>query len=256
MAKLLDAEKRETHIRLQKAIREIYLAPSAEALARQITGRLAADCGVSRITLDIGKAALKPIKTPGHYLYPCVLCETPYILRFYPKNPRAKMNIRFLKQIGKALETRLHRMEQHTTLQNKKEQWELAFDTITAAICLTDRRHRILRTNKAFRQKTGRSKQSLLQKNYFQVFFGLSAKSPPPLAGKGKKRFQRTFTTPKGRKKQEYFEVSAQTITLTGEYEAELVILRDITEQTKIEKKNCRVGQSSRAGDYFQQYCP
>ena len=151
---------------------DIYLAHSERALAHLIETELPQQCGVDDIKLTLTDTTpIKLIKkTSKTYLYPCRCNDNNYLIRFYKRNGLAQVKKSFLQQIGKSLETRLNQMEQYNSLKNKKEQWELAFDTITAAICLTDLQNRILRTNKTFRYKTKLSKRNLLQKNYFSIF--------------------------------------------------------------------------------------
>ncbi len=137
----------------------------------------------------------------------------------------------------------LNRLEQYNQLKNKKEQWELAFDTISTPLCLTDMNNYILRTNKTFRDKTHLSKDKLLQKNYFQVFFRSPAKHSIVSTNENKKRIKRILNN-----KEECFEISVQKISLSNEPPIQLVIFRDITEQIKIEKKIAKSAQAMELG--------
>lgn len=244
------AEKKENLAKLEKAITDIYLAHSERTLACLIEEDLPQQCGVDRITLTLTSTTpIKLIKkTTKTYIYPCCCNDNNYLISFYKRTGLAKVKKSFLRQVGKALEVRLNQMEQYNSIKNKKEQWELAFDTITAAICLTDLQNRILRTNKTFRHKTQLSKKELLQKNYFSIFFGTDTNEQPPKPGSGKKRFQRTVQLANGNPQQEFFEVLAQKISPAGEYEVQLVILREITEQIQIEKKIAQSAQSAELG--------
>ena len=242
------AEKKENLTKLEKTITDIYLANSERALACLIEEDLPEQCGVDRITLNLTSTVpIKLIKkTTKAYIYTCRCNDNNYLIRFYKRTGLATVKKSFLKQVGKALEVRLNQMEQYNSIKNKKEQWELAFDTITAAICLTDLQNRILRTNKTFRHKTQLSKKELLQKNYFSIFFGTDTKDQPPKPSSGKKRFQRTVQLTNGTQQQEFFEVLAQKISPAEEYEVQLVILREITDQIQIEKK---ITQSAKAAE-------
>ena len=236
-------QKKEKLSQLEKAIQKIYLASSAKALAVLIEQDLPKQCEVDRITLDFAPLSA-PQKTSKAYHYTVHYNENSYLIRFHKHRGLYKVNKSFLKQIGRALEIRLNQMEQYYSAQNQKEQWELAFDTIDAAICLTNMQNQILRTNKTFRYKTKLSKKELLQKNYFTVFFGSSMSLSPPKPDGNKKRFYRTIK--KDPSKQECFEVLVQTI---GEsYPVQLVILRDITEQMQIEKKIAQLAKLRELG--------
>ncbi len=233
---------------LEKVIMSIYLQSTHYDLAHILKTTLPKLCQIDSIDLNWNTntpaTKKRPYTLATYFHYLATRFTNPYCIRFYKKTGILKEQKSFLKQVGGALEIHLHRLEQQNNLKNKKEQWELAFDTITVPICLTDNTNRILRTNKTFRHKTKLSKKQLLHKNYFQAFFGDNVKSPPPLPGEHKKRF--TKQTPNNKK--EIFELSVQIIAKTKVKNLQLVILTDVTKQTQIEKKIAESAQSAELG--------
>lgn len=138
---------------------------------------------------------------------------------------------KFLRQVGSVVEKVFCRIQKTLQLQHGKAQWELAFDTITYPLGLTDLKGNILRSNKTFRQKTGRNKEDVLQKNIFSLFFGKTqGGGPAHLAGQRIRR-----KTLQGG--EEFFEVSVQKIPLQGREDIYFIRFRDVTEQMKRERQ-------------------
>ena len=224
---------------LKKNLLTIYMARSDEELQQAISKKLPEPCQVDFITLSSRmQKKLKHIFT-----YSFTYKEENYFIHFHKSQGIKKTEKRSLKKIGQAIETSIIRIEQQKQLQVNKEQWELAFDTIATPICLTDLQGKILRTNKTFREKTQMSKADLLQKNYFTVFF----KKP-------KQESALQSCTEKVREKclvdgqEKIFEISLQKVLQNPENEIQLVILRDITEQIKIEHKIAQSAKSAELG--------
>ena len=152
-------------------------------------------------------------------------------IHFYKSSGFLQGQKLLLKKTGDTLEKAFYHLKDHHKLKTQKEQWELAFDTITTPITLTDLKGSILRTNKTFRHKTGLSKSELLQKNCFQVFFG------KPLTEN--KREIRMIDG-----KEECYEIFLQQIPQKNAQTIQLVVLRDITKQINMEKQLAHNAQS------------
>ncbi len=219
---------------LQKILPLIY--QSQENLKFLIEKKLPALCGVDSIIP--GSEEPKPKNSKYLYTHTFTYKQNDYFICFNKK--KGITDKTFLKKVGKALSSALIQTEQDKQLKTDKEQWELAFDTIATAICLTDAKGNILRTNKTFRETTNKSKEDLLQKNYFTVFFG----GPPPLTVKNKRREKRV--TKNGQ--EQIFEISLQKVSQEMEREIQLVILRDITKQTEMENKIAKSAKSAEVG--------
>ena len=230
---------------LEQALICIYLSGNETALARLIQTRLPPLCHVENITLELNAPKPRRRKKSYSYVHFCSQNTRSYFIKFYNSDGIKSEQKIFLKKIALALESQMNRLERQNRLKNKKEQWELAFDTIAVPICLIDQHKRILRTNKTFRAQTKQSKTSLLQKNCFQSFFGSQEESillADDLSRTGgKKRIKRTTHN-----KEEVFEVSVHSISKLKDMQ--IVIFRDMTEQIKLEKKLARMAQDAELG--------
>ncbi len=232
-------EKRDQLESLKKILVTIYASPSIEDLNIVIRKKLPSLCQVDSIELSSQEQNYK--KSKYTYSYAFKYKEENHFIFFYKTTGIKSTEKWLLKKVGQALEFYIIRMVKQEELKIDKEQWELAFDTIATPICLTDLKGNILRTNKTFREKTKMSKADLLQKNYFYIFFGRKDNTNHSQSGKGKRR-----ETLSDEGKEYIFEISCQKILQNTENEIQLVILRDITEQTEIENK---IAQSAKAAE-------
>ena len=294
-------EKKDQVESLKNAILSIYMSQSEKDLQALVGKELPHLCQVDSIELSSQKSNIK--KTKYMYSYPFTYIDKNYSIHFYKADGLTKKEKWFLQKIGQALESTLVRIEQHKQLNMDKGQWELAFDTIATPICLTDLQGNILRTNKMFREKTKVSKKDLLQKNYFNVFFGrvdntnnlnpedfvcspseealasesnipirvenlgvkdLATKKRPGSPGKiipaGYKKLpqnsnQNSINHKNKRRekhivngKEKIMEITIQKVPQNTETEIQLVILRDITEEIKMENKIAQSAQSAELG--------
>ncbi|MDE0119319.1 MAG: PAS domain S-box protein [Bdellovibrionales bacterium] len=225
---------------LKKTLSSIYMSCSEEHLPLLISKELPHLCQVDEIELSTRKPITK--RTNHIYSHSFTYLNKNYFIHFYKAAGVTKKDKWLLKKVGQTLEATLIRIEEDKQLNIDKEQWELAFDTIAIPICLTDLKGNILRTNKTFREKTRMSKIELLQKNYFTVFF----KRPNNI---NKLKFQQ-----KNKRREKYIvngqekivEISLQKVPQNTRNEIQLVILRDITEQIKMEHK---IAQSAKAAE-------
>ena len=232
-------EKRDQLESLKKAITTIYMSSSEEELSLIIKEKLPKLCQVDSIELSPQPQDYKNSKHT--YSYAFKYKEKNHFIFFYKTAGMKSAEKQFLKKVGQALESYIIRMVKQEDLKIDKEQWELAFDTISTPICLTDLKGNILRTNKTFREKTKMSKADLLQKNYFYMFFGRKDNPSQPQSNKGKRR-----ETLSAKGKEYIFEISRQKVSQNRENEIQLVILRDITGQIEIEHK---IAQSAKAAE-------
>ncbi len=235
-------EKKDRLESLKKITTIIYLSHSEEELKSIIEKKLPDLCHVDSITLSSRKQNLTHSKYI--YSYSFTYKEENYFVHFNNGTEIFKTEREFLKKIGQALESTVICMEQQKELKINKEQWELAFDTITTPICLTNLQGKILRTNKTFREKTKMSKSELLQKNYFTAFFGKPNNIPKNKEPSTEKIREKLLINGQ----EEIFEISHQKVSQRTENEAQLVILRDITEQIKLENKITQSAKSAEVG--------
>ena len=230
-------EKKTQLESLQKAIMSVYLSRTEEDLLDIINKTLPTLCQVDNIELSHQAKNSQYV-----YSYSFIYNDKSYFFHFHKKSRFKRGKKLSLKRVGKSLESALICIEQYKQLKVNKEQWELAFDTIATPICLTDLNGHILRTNKPFREKVKMSKEVLLQKHYFNVFFGKKVS----FSSHTKKQKRRESLSNNGKK--EVFEISVQKIAQTAEKEIQLVILRDITEQIKMEHKIAQSVKSAEMG--------
>ena len=231
-------EKKNQWERLKKITLPIYLSRTEAELFSIIKEKLPELCLMHFIDLD---HLSTPKKSKNTYTYLFSYKDKDYFIHFHKKEAILSKEKSFLKKVGQALESSLIRMEQQEQLNFEKEQWELAFNTITTPICLTDLEGNIIRTNKNFRVKTNLSKTDTLQKNYFTVFFGKP--DTQPLLNQGKRRETLSING-----KEEIFEISKQLIPQNTNREIQLVIIRNITEQIKLEHKIAQLAKSAELG--------
>ena len=235
-------EKKDQLESLKKAILSIYMSHSEKDLQILIGKKLPHLCQVDSIELSSREPIAKNTKYVHNYSF--TYLNNSYFIHFYKADGLTKKEKWFLQKIGQALESALVRIEQHKQLNIDKGQWELAFDTIATPICLTDLQGNILRTNKTFREKTNMSKAELLQKNYFTVFFGRTDKTDNLKPNQRNKRREKYIVDGK----EKIIEIALQKVPQNTETEIQLVILRDTTEQIKMEHKIAQSAKSAELG--------
>ena len=235
-------EKKDQLESLKKAILSIYMSHSETDLQLLIGKELPHLCQVDSIELSSREPIAKNTKYVHNYSF--TYLNNSYFIHFYKADGLTKKEKWFLQKIGQALESALVRIEQHKQLNIDKGQWELAFDTIATPICLTDLQGNILRTNKTFREKTNMSKADLLQKNYFTVFFGRTDKTDNLKSNQRNKRREKYIVDGK----EKIIEIALQKVPQNTETEIQLVILRDTTEQIKMEHKIAQSAKSAELG--------
>ena len=224
---------------LTKILPLIYQAHTAKKLKSLIEKELPALCGVDAILPGFKEP--KPKNSKFLYTYSFTYKQNDYFICFH-KAQGGITDKTFLKKIGKALSFSLIQREEDQQLKTDKEKWELAFDTIATAICLTTAKGNILKTNKIFREQTHKSKTELLQKNYFSVFFGKNNEAP--LTAQNKNRQKRI--TKNG--KEQIFEILIQKVSQDIEPSIYLIIIRDITKQTEMENKIAKSAKLAEVG--------
>lgn len=231
-------QKKDQLTSLKKCVLAIYLSSSENNLFTLMQKKLPLLCNVDFIKLS----HQYPVKKTKYiYSYPFIYNDEQYCINFHKTLGFVTTHKSFLKTIGKTLESTLIYMEKHKNLIISKKQWELAFDTITTPICLTSLSGNIIRTNTTFRKYTKLSKVELLQKNYFSAFFKKPENKKSLLLNKN----QETLVI---NGKPQIFELSIQKISQNTNKKILLVILRNITEQIKIEKQIAESAQSAELG--------
>lgn len=234
--------KKAQLVSLKKIVMAVGLCNSEDELKLIVEKELHNLCQVDVIVFQARKPSSKSSKYI--YQYSFTYNNNTYFILFKKESGILKTEKWFLKNTGKTLESAIVRLEQQKNLKINKEQWELAFDIIATPICLVDLQGNILRTNKTFREKTKMSKQELLQKNYFTVFFGKEKASLLTQQSNTKKTREKRLINGK----EETFEISVQKILQNTETEIILVILRDITEQIKVENQIAESAKSAEMG--------
>ena len=261
---------------LKEVVSSLYLFKSEQELLHLVKEKLPKMCEVDQIKLTCNKTEKPALhngtkdihsiskknttrkKSKTLYVYGFKYKEEDYSIQFHKNQGFSKEEKPFLKKVGKALSSALLVAEKHKQWKVNKEQWELAFDTIPTAICLTDLEGNIINTNKAFREKTKKSKKNLQNKNYFSAFFPLEEQEEVapkwfPI-GMNSKTFSQELLTRSpekqaekteekshflwGRytnKKKQVFDILIRRFYNSTERAMQLVILRDISRQVKSE---------------------
>ena len=138
----------------------------------------------------------------------------------------------FLNRVSEMISSSLYFMEDTRQLEISKDQWDMVFDAFYGALCITDEQFHILRTNRAFRQLTGRKKTETAGQNVFSAF-------PIPVEPYFPLREEETWVSdsPSGSPPLN-LEFSMKTILLKNErLRVRLFLVKDITEEIKMERK-------------------
>ena len=149
----------------------------------------------------------------------------------------------FLNRVSNMISSSLYFMEDTRQLEISKDQWDLVFDSFYRALCITDEKFQMLRTNKAFRQLTGRKKTEIAGKNVFSVF---SIPVHPPFSPGREETW--VASSPSGFSPLN-LEFSMKTVFLKNErLKVRLLLVKDITEEMKMEKIISNQAQSRELG--------
>ena len=149
----------------------------------------------------------------------------------------------FLSRVGNMIASSLSFMEDTKRLEISKDQWDLVFDSFYRALCITDDKFQMLRTNKAFRQLTGRKKTEIAGKNVFSVF---PIPVSPPLSHQKKATW--ISSSPSGHPPLS-LEFSMKTVFLTNErLTVRLLLVKDVTEEIKMERQISSQARSRELG--------
>ena len=137
--------------------------------------------------------------------------------------------IDFLTELTDVLALALSRMLKLGQAVISKTEWQSTFDSIPHPLCLVTADLRIVKLNEAFRRACdGRGFRDLLGKRCFDEFFGPEFHPPGDAL-----KFPFTFRHARaGARGTEHFEVSGE-----GLGQAQLVLLRDITEEVRFERR-------------------
>jgi len=220
---------------LEKSLISIYLSRSEKDMDHLIKHTLPELCTVDSIEF-IDK------KSKATYSHSFNYKDKKYYINFYKKS--GSVDKLFLKKVGQALITTLIQIEKARELKTHQKQWELAFNTITIPICLTDLKGYILKTNESFRKTLNQVEINLLKKHYFNVFFGRKKTTLEKVTSK-KITMQETILI---NNQESTFEVSIQKVTIDLEEAVQLVAIRDITEQKKMEYQIAQSAKSAELG--------
>lgn len=240
---------------LEQTLMKIYFSSSQKALLSVIKKDLPKMLELDSITLSDTPPSQKALKKI--YSYSFEYKNNPHFIFFHKKQ---KTKALVLKKIGHALESMFIHLENKKNLTLEKQQWQMAFDVIAIPLCLTTTTGKILKTNKSFRDKTKKSEKQLIKKNYFFEFFGKPNNNPLPITNHCFR--EKTFI----QGQEHTFEINQTGINIPVTFEPfaaykqtsrlknlnksnesvqkifeqrqkkiQLVILRNITEQVKVE---------------------
>lgn len=134
-----------------------------------------------------------------------------------------------LVQVSEAVSLAISRLIALEDSEALKAQWETTFDAFSEPLCLVDSNNSIIRSNQAMVEATGRPYGDLMGENPFRIMLGDAAKKleqlPPPFR-------QRLETSEDAL----VFEILCQKLTDTPGNNFKIVIFRDVTEESRLEK--------------------
>ncbi|MEQ1876833.1 MAG: histidine kinase dimerization/phospho-acceptor domain-containing protein [Bdellovibrionia bacterium] len=147
--------------------------------------------------------------------------------------PFDKEETDFLLQISEAISLSIGRLTALQLSEEIKQQWEATFNSITAPVSLMTSRYEIIRVNRAYADKTGKSPASLAGKKCFEALFNRS--EPCENCKLGFK--YRIHQKGKARNALTIFDVSSQQISFEKEFFTYVNIYRDVSDQLKLERQ-------------------
>ena len=134
-----------------------------------------------------------------------------------------------LVQVSEAVSLAISRLIALEDSEALKAQWETTFDAFSEPLCLVDCSNSIIRSNQAMVEATGRPYGDLMGENPFRIMLGDAADKleqlPPPFR-------QRLETSEDAL----VFEILCQNLTDTPGNNFKIVIFRDVTEESRLEK--------------------
>lgn len=134
-----------------------------------------------------------------------------------------------LVQVSDAVALAISRLIALEESEALKAQWETTFDAFSEPLCLLDHTNAIIRSNQAMVEATGRPYMDLMGKNPFPIMLGkqgmnLEAKAPP---------YRERIETSEDAV---VYEVLCQKLTDNPNENYKIVIFRDVTEESRLEK--------------------
>ncbi len=142
----------------------------------------------------------------------------------------------FFLQISEAVALAVDRIEKLAMVERLKHQWEATFDAISRPVSLVSSDYILIRTNRAFAQRVGRSAREIIGKHCYNVFLG---RSDPCVGCHLGKNFQLNVAAEgesdslvfevlshrvdQGEKKQKTYVHLYEDVTLKRELEAQMI---------------------------------
>lgn len=147
-------------------------------------------------------------------------------------DPFNKEESHFLHQIAEAVGLALDRTTKIEQSENLKGQWEATFDAILSPVSIIDENYNIVRTNRAFADRSGQPIEELLGQKCYKTFFKKS--HPCENCHLGEKfRIKQTE-----QQHLQFFEVLSQSLNLKTRHEKLfLQIYYDVSHQVRLERQ-------------------
>ncbi len=134
-----------------------------------------------------------------------------------------------LVQVSDAVSLAISRLTALEDSEILKAQWETTFDAFSEPLCLIDSNNAIIRSNQALMEATGRPYSDLMGENPFQIMLGDSGKKLEQLSPPFRQRLETNEDAL-------VFEILCQKLTDTPGNNFKIVIFRDVTEESRLEK--------------------
>lgn len=134
-----------------------------------------------------------------------------------------------LVQVSDAISLAISRLIALEDSEALKAQWETTFDAFSEPLCLVDNNNLIIRSNHAMVEATGRPYTDLIGENPFRIMLGDAAKKLELLIPPFRQRLETSEDAL-------FFEILCQNLTDSPENNFKIVIFRDVTEESRLEK--------------------
>lgn len=134
-----------------------------------------------------------------------------------------------LVQVSEAVSLAISRLIALEDSEALKAQWETTFDAFSEPLCLVDSNNSIIRSNQAMVEATGRPYGDLMGENPFRIMLGDAAEKLEQLPTPFRQRLETSEDAL-------VFEILCQKLTDTPGNNFKIVIFRDVTEESRLEK--------------------
>lgn len=223
--------------KLNQIRKQMFSISSIEEFYQFLKKDLAVTCEVRLIS--VGSQVKSSVKK-GVLCFPLMESQA-YFIRFYKETSFDSREKNFLTQVAQTLRCVLKRIEKYNQHKLLKDQWKNTLNAIQKPLCLTDHDFRILSSNNAFLKKVSLTKNQILKKNCFHVFFNV----PLSLIEMKKLKKSKILKPHEG----SIFEIHSQKLFKEKKTQTvRLVVFLDVSKKFEMEEEISNLKESAELG--------